>query len=43
MQFNYKLDNKEYLLNGITLAKFKELQFYISIKDNKQILDCFNF
>ena len=43
MQFNYKLDNKEYLLNGITLAKFKELQFYISIKDNKQILNYFNF
>lgn len=43
MQFNYKLNDKEYLLNGITLTKFKELQFYISIKDNKQILDCFNF
>ena len=43
MQINYTLNNKDYLLNNIKLKDFKELQLYIQLQDNKQILKYFNF
>ena len=43
MQFNYTLNHKDYLINGISLKKFKELQLYIQLKDNKQILKYFKY
>lgn len=43
MQINYTLNNNDYLLNNIKLKDFKELQLYIQLQDNKQILKYFNF
>jgi len=42
MVFSYKINDKNYFINGIKLKDFKNLQLLLQLNDNTQIINYFN-